>query len=216
LSARLFVGNLSYDATEAELREAFSEAGEVTQVRIPQDRETGRPRGFAFVDMASPEQAAAALAQLDQRPLRGRPMAVKEAVARDASGPPTRRFEGRPSDGPSTGRAEAHAGPPRAMRPGGPPPRGDTPPPFRGPGPPSADPAFMTFTPDARRRDFGPDAAPRGKRRSDPWDVKGERGPKAAVVRRPKTLDYDDDLDDDDLDAVPFWEEHEVDEEDED
>ncbi|PKN54526.1 MAG: hypothetical protein CVU56_26100, partial [Deltaproteobacteria bacterium HGW-Deltaproteobacteria-14] len=69
MSVRLFVGNLSYDVTEAELRTLFSEAGPVVMVRMPVDRESGRPRGFAFVEYAERAQGEAAIQRFDQQVL---------------------------------------------------------------------------------------------------------------------------------------------------
>ena len=68
MSVRLFIGNLPYAASEAELREHLSSVGEPTQIVLPVDRETGRPRGFAFVDYADRAVAEAAICRFDQRP----------------------------------------------------------------------------------------------------------------------------------------------------
>jgi RNA recognition motif-containing protein len=82
-AARLFVGNLSHDTTEAALRAAFAEQGEVTEVHVVEDRYTGRGRGFAFVTMASAEQAKVAAAKMNGAMLGGRALKVNEAdVAR--------------------------------------------------------------------------------------------------------------------------------------
>lgn len=86
MSVRLFVGNLSYDVSEADLRGLFAEVGSVTQVRIPLDRETGRPRGFAFVDMAEKAEADEAIRRLHQQVFQGRQLAISEAVAREDAG----------------------------------------------------------------------------------------------------------------------------------
>jgi cold-inducible RNA-binding protein len=103
LSVRLFVGNLSYDVTESELRELFSQAGTVTQVRIPLDRETGRPRGFAFLDLEDRAQANEAINRLNQQMFKGRAMAVSEAVAREEGS----RGPARPSGGMGPGAGPA-------------------------------------------------------------------------------------------------------------
>ena len=79
MPVRLFVGNLSYDATEAELREHFGSIGPVTYCYLPTDRETGRPRGFAFVEFGDDGHAQAAITRLNNQTFRGRPLAVKEA-----------------------------------------------------------------------------------------------------------------------------------------
>jgi RNA recognition motif-containing protein len=83
---RLYVGNLSYHATPDSLREAFSACGEVTDVHIAQDRESGQSRGFGFVTMATSEEAAAAISKLDGTSLDGRALRVNEAEERQRGG----------------------------------------------------------------------------------------------------------------------------------
>ncbi len=75
----IFVGNLSYDATEEGLRAVFEGYGSVDAVRIITDRETGRSRGFGFVEMANDEEGRAAMAGADGYELDGRPLRVNEA-----------------------------------------------------------------------------------------------------------------------------------------
>ena len=75
----LFVGNLSFDTTEDALRELFSPMGEVSQVRIMTDRDTGKSRGFAFVEMAQDEDAAKAIAALNGKEFGGRALTINEA-----------------------------------------------------------------------------------------------------------------------------------------
>jgi cold-inducible RNA-binding protein len=75
----LFVGNLTFDTTEDALRELFSPLGEVQQVRIMTDRDTGKSRGFAFVEMVSDEDAAKAIAALNGKEFGGRALTVNEA-----------------------------------------------------------------------------------------------------------------------------------------
>src|SRR4029450_1637963 len=87
VSVRLFIGNLPYAASEAELREHLSSVGEPTQIVLPVDRETGRPRGFAVVDYADRAVAEAAISRFDQQPFKGRPLAVSEARPREERGP---------------------------------------------------------------------------------------------------------------------------------
>src|SRR5688572_2798604 len=82
MSVRLFIGNLPYTATEAELREHLSSVGVPTSVVLPVDRETGRPRGFAFVDYADRAVAEEAIRKFDQAPFKGRGLAVSEAAPR--------------------------------------------------------------------------------------------------------------------------------------
>ncbi len=84
-SAKLYVGNLSYDTSEAGLRTLFEAHGDVVSVALVTDRETGRPRGFGFVEMGSPEQAEAAKTAIDGVQLDGRALKVdtaKEQVPR--------------------------------------------------------------------------------------------------------------------------------------
>jgi len=83
MGTRLYVGNLSYNVTEPELREAFGEGGRnVVEVKIVMDRESGRPRGFAFVEMGSAEDASAVIETLNGRSIQGRPINVSEARER--------------------------------------------------------------------------------------------------------------------------------------
>lgn len=84
---RLFVGNLPYQATEDDLRTHFAQAGKPTQIVRPLDRETGRARGFAFVEYAQRSEAEAAIKQFDGQLFMGRPLAVSEARAREERGP---------------------------------------------------------------------------------------------------------------------------------
>jgi RNA recognition motif-containing protein len=76
------VGNLSFDVTREELIEAFSAAGRVVDAKVPTDRETGRPRGFAFVEFETEEAAQKSIAHLNGRDLKGRPLRVNEAENR--------------------------------------------------------------------------------------------------------------------------------------
>ncbi len=75
----IYVGNLSYQATEDELRDAFSEFGTVSRVSVIIDRETGRSRGFAFVEMPNDGEAEAAIQNLNDVTIAGRPVRVNEA-----------------------------------------------------------------------------------------------------------------------------------------
>jgi cold-inducible RNA-binding protein len=78
----VFVGNLSFDVTREELIEAFGAAGKVVDAKVPTDRETGRPRGFAFVEFESDEAAQKSIELLNGRDLKGRPLRVNEAENR--------------------------------------------------------------------------------------------------------------------------------------
>ena len=83
---RLYVGNLSYGTTELELRELFGQMGTVVDAKMVMDRETGRPRGFAFVEMSSSEEALKAIEQINGRELDGRALNVNEAQERSGGG----------------------------------------------------------------------------------------------------------------------------------
>jgi RNA recognition motif-containing protein len=92
------VGNLSFDVTRDELIEAFSAAGRVVDAKVPTDRETGRPRGFAFVEFESDEAAQRCIEQLNGRDLKGRPLRVNEAENRPPRPPGAPGFS-RPAPG---------------------------------------------------------------------------------------------------------------------
>jgi RNA recognition motif-containing protein len=79
----IYVGNLSYRATEADLRAVFADYGEVTRVVLPTDRETGRMRGFAFVDMSEEAQEDAAITELDGAEWMGRQLRINKAKPRE-------------------------------------------------------------------------------------------------------------------------------------
>ncbi len=79
MGRRLYVGNLPYSTTDEELTELFSKAGTVDNVRVMRDMATGRARGFAFVEMATEEEAQQAISQLHQHELSGRALMVNEA-----------------------------------------------------------------------------------------------------------------------------------------
>jgi len=82
----IYVGNLAYNATEEELRSAFEAFGQVTSVKIVRDRDSGRSRGFAFVEMEDGEGAQNAVAQMNGRDLGGRNLVVNEARPREQGG----------------------------------------------------------------------------------------------------------------------------------
>jgi cold-inducible RNA-binding protein len=82
----IFVGNLSYQATQTDLQNAFSAYGSVERVNVVTDRETGQPRGFAFVEMSDSEAAQNAIAHLNGAELHGRAMNVNEARPKPAGG----------------------------------------------------------------------------------------------------------------------------------
>ena len=86
MSTRLYAGNLSFNTTAETLRELFSALGEVTDVHVVMDRETGRPRGFAFVTMGSAAEAAKAIGEMNGKMVDGRPLRVNEAEERAPRG----------------------------------------------------------------------------------------------------------------------------------
>ena len=79
----IYVGNLSYGMSEAELRDAFAAFGEVSSVKILMDRETGRSRGFGFVEMPNQNEAQSAISQLNGKDLGGRALRINEARPRE-------------------------------------------------------------------------------------------------------------------------------------
>ncbi len=79
MSRKLYVGNLPYSTSETELEELFGRAGAVESVNVPRDMATGRARGFAFVEMATDDEAHKAIQELDQQDLGGRSLTVNEA-----------------------------------------------------------------------------------------------------------------------------------------
>ena len=86
MAVRLFVGNMPYGATDADLRAHFSSVGQPSQVVIPVDRDTGRPRGFAFVEFTERSVAEEAIARFNQQPFMGRTLSVSEARPREERG----------------------------------------------------------------------------------------------------------------------------------
>jgi len=123
MAVRLFVGNLPYDTTEAELREHFSAVGPLTYVLLPTDRETGRPRGFAFVEFNEAAQAQEAVRRFNNQLFKGRPIAVNEARARDdrpRPGAPPRPLAPRPGPPPGPPVERAQSGGEKAARDFGP------------------------------------------------------------------------------------------------
>jgi hypothetical protein len=194
MGTRLFIGNLSYNVNEQELREAFTGEGiEVRSVRVALDRDTGRPRGFAFVETMTDEGAKASIEKLSGRLLQGRSIIVEEAQAK----PPGPRPAGGSYGGPP--RPGGFGGPrPPGAGPGGP---GSGPPGPRGPGPGgfSGSPRPGGFGgpprpqgPGGPPRDFGPPRAPGGGFRPGGggppgFDARGggaPRGPGDAPPRR--------------------------------
>ena len=86
MSMKLYVGNLSFDTTSNELQTLFAQAGTVENVSLIEDRETGRSRGFGFVEMQTNEEGAAAISQFNGKDLGGRALKVNEAKPRENRG----------------------------------------------------------------------------------------------------------------------------------
>jgi cold-inducible RNA-binding protein len=86
MGKRIYVGNLSYDTTEEGLRTLFAQAGSVAEVKMMMDRETGRPRGFAFVEMGTDAEARGAIDKLNGRQIDGRSLKISEAQERTGGG----------------------------------------------------------------------------------------------------------------------------------
>jgi RNA recognition motif-containing protein len=166
LAVRLFVGNLSYSTTEADLRTYFGSVAQPSQVVLPVDRETGRPRGFAFVEFIERSDAEQAIQRFNGQMFNGRPLAVSEARAREDRGP---GGPPRPGGfgGPRPGGGGGFSGP----RPGGFSGGGGAPRPGGGSfgGPPRFDP--LGPAPPRGARNFGPDAKP-------------QRGPNAKAKKK--------------------------------
>jgi RNA recognition motif-containing protein len=192
LPVRLFIGNLPYSASEADLRAHFSAVAEPTHVVMPVDRETGRPRGFAFVEFAERSVAEQVIQRFNSQPFQGRNLAVSEARAREdrppGPRPPGGGFGGpRPAGGgggfggPRPGGGGGFGGP-RPGGPGGPP---------SGPGGGGRD----------RSANFGPPAPPRRLRGKK--GQQQEHKPRGPIKERTGGRIYDvDDLED--AEAVEF------------
>jgi RNA recognition motif-containing protein len=86
MSSKLYVGNLSFDTSDQDLEDAFGEFGTVESTNIITDRDTGRSRGFGFVEMSSAEEAQTAISELDGKELDGRNLKVNEAKPRENRG----------------------------------------------------------------------------------------------------------------------------------
>ena len=94
MGRKLYVGNIPFSAGETELQQLFSTVGTAEAINVVTDRDTGRPRGFAFVEMTTDDEAAKAIAELDQTELGGRRITVNEARPKTTGG----GFGGRRSD----------------------------------------------------------------------------------------------------------------------
>lgn len=193
MSARLFVGNLPYDTTETDLREFFSPIGSLSTVIIPTDRDTGKPRGFAFVEFDSPAQAEEASRQLNNKLFKGRAIAINEARAKESRhnvGLGGRSAYSMKSAGVDRGGSSHHA-----RRMGG---RDYAPNPMK---------SERSSHEGKRSRNFGPNAKPTRKRKSR-YGSRNEMGLKKRPIRERVGGQffgsYEDDLyeDDQDLDYM--------------
>jgi cold-inducible RNA-binding protein len=86
MSMKLYVGNLSFETSSADLQQMFAQVGTVESASVVEDRDTGRSRGFGFVEMSSKEEGNAAIAQFDGKELQGRNLKVNEAKPREDRG----------------------------------------------------------------------------------------------------------------------------------
>ena len=207
-SVRLFVGNLPYQATEDDLRTHFAQVGAPTQIVRPLDRETGRARGFAFVEYANRAAAEEAIKRFDGQLFMGRPLAVSEARAREDRGPSSGPRPGgyggggfgRPLPGGPGGPGGGYGGP-RPGGPGGGGFGGPRPGGFGGPRPPGDAPGAPP-----RGRDFGPPAPPKGKKGAKPGFKKDENRPRGPIPTKftGRMYDLDDvEKEDESVDALP-------------
>lgn len=177
-AVRLFIGNLPYNATEDDIRAHFAAVAPPTQIVRPLDRETGRARGFAFVEYGERTHAEEAIKRFDGQLFMGRPLAVSEARARDDRGPsgprPTGGFGAPRPGGPGMGAPRPGGFSPRPPGEGG---YGARPGGYRSnPGDPPLTEAAMN-----RQRNFGPPAPPKGKKGPKAGFAQKERGPKGPI-----------------------------------
>ena len=199
---RLFVGNLPYQATEDDLRTHFSQVGQPTQIVRPLDRETGRARGFAFVEYAERPMAEEAIKKFDGQLFMGRPLAVSEARAREdrgPGGPPRTGGYGAPRPG---GYGGGYAGGGGGGYAGG----GG----FGGPRPGGYSPSRSGHTEGAghaRQKDFGPPAPPKDKKKPFKKNEDKPRGPIPTKFSG-RMYDLDGTEDEDTIDITPEFMKH--------
>jgi cold-inducible RNA-binding protein len=168
---RLFVGNVSDHATEAELREHFSAVGPLVFIYLPTDRESGKPRGIAFVEFTDAAQAEEAIRRFHQQPFQGKPLIVNHARAREPGAGVRKPTSLRLSLTSPDGATEPRGTDLRPLHKGG------------------------------MRRDFGPDAAPRGQRKPAKRRPKSTRSPRGPMRERLSGQFFGGDDDDADNDA---------------
>jgi cold-inducible RNA-binding protein len=94
MSMKLYVGNLAFQTTSEDLQDLFSQSGTVQSANVIEDRETGRSRGFGFVEMSSKEEGSAAIAEFNGKEVNGRSLNVNEARAREERGGGSRSGSG--------------------------------------------------------------------------------------------------------------------------
>ena len=201
---RLFVGNLPYQATEDDLRTHFSQVGQPTQIVRPLDRETGRARGFAFVEYAERAVAEDAIKKFDGQLFMGRPLAVSEARAREdrgPGGPPRSGGYGAPRPG-GFGGGGGYAGGGGFSGGGG----------FGGPRPgggysPSRSGHTEGGAGHARQKDFGPPAPPKDKKKPFKKNEDKPRGPIPTKFSG-RMYDLDGTEDEDTIDITPDFMKH--------
>jgi RNA recognition motif-containing protein len=193
----LFVGNLPYQATEDDLRTHFSQVGQPTQIVRPLDRETGRARGFAFVEYAERSVAEDAIKKFDGQLFMGRPLAVSEARAREDRGPggPPRSggYAPRPGGFGGGGGGGGYSGG------GG----------FGGPRPGGYSPSRPADggVGHARQKDFGPPAPPKDKKKPFKKNEDKPRGPIPTKFSG-RMYDLDGTEDEDTIDITPDFMKH--------
>ena len=201
---RLFVGNLPYQATEEDLRTHFAQVGQPTQIVRPLDRETGRARGFAFVEYAERAAAEEAIKKFDGQLFMGRPLAVSEARAREdrgPGGPPRPGGYGGPRPGGFGGGGGGGFGGGGGGY-GGPRPGGG----FGGPG--GYGGGGGPGVGQARQKDFGPPAPPKDKKKPFKKNEDKPRGPIPTKFTG-RMYDLDGTDDEEAIDITPDFMKHE-------
>lgn len=205
-AVRLFIGNLPYNATEDDIRAHFAQVGPPTQIVRPLDRETGRARGFAFVEYGERTLAEEAVKRFDGQLFMGRPLAVSEARAREDRGPggPPRPGGGYGGPRPGGGFSGGGGGFSGGGGYGGPRPGGGG---FSGGGGGGSYGGGNNAS-HARQQNFGPPAPPKDKKKPFKKNEEKPRGPIPTKFTG-RTFDLDDTDDDDSIDITPDFMKHE-------
>ena len=201
MAVRLFIGNLPYGASEADLRAHFAAVAEPSHVVMPVDRETGRPRGFAFVEFTERAAAEEVIKRFDQQPFQGRSLAVSEARAREdrppGGYPPRPPGAGGGFGGPRPGGGGFSGPRPGGGGFGGPRPGGGG---FGGPRPGGGGFGGPPVGPGGRDRsaNFGPPAPPKRLRAGKKGGNQQENRPRGPIKEKSGGRIYAvDDLEDD-------------------